>query len=105
MKNFLLILLLILSSFFLGSKVSNAENDQCQTTNDLNVINKCLDDLISARSQSQRATAGVQQQIAGIKARVAQIERDIPLKEQQILDGDKKIVKLITILNETIRKY
>lgn len=106
MKNFLLILLLISFSFFLGIRISNAaQNDQCQTTNDLNVINKCLDDLISARSQSQKATAGVQQQVAGIKARVAQIEKDIPLKEQQILDGEKKLAKLITILNETIRKY
>lgn len=104
MRKIFLFILLIFFSFSLGTRFSNAENDQCQT-NDLNIINKCIDDLRVEETQSQKATTGVQQQIAGIKVRVAQIERDIPIKEQQIVDGEKKLFKLITILNETIRKY
>lgn len=70
-----------------------------------NQLSTCIVQLDNAMNQSKTATAGVQKQINGIKARVSQIEADIPIKEQQISDGEKKLSNLMKVLNATIRKF
>lgn len=102
---FLLVSVLI----FLNFKVSIviAQNDKCANPSSLGLdeIQKCLDELNKAKSQSVAATAGVQKQIDGIKARVAFIENDLVVKQKNIEDGYKNLEKQTLILNKAIRDY
>ncbi len=84
-----------------------AESDKCSNpaSLDLSAIQSCLDNLTRARDQSVAATAGVQKQVAGIKARVSQIENDLATKQRNIDDGYIKLAKQTEVLNATIRDY
>lgn len=86
---------------------SHAQNTDCSNPAnlDLPAIQSCLDNLTSARDKSVAATQGVQKQIDGIKARVAQISNDLIVKQKNIDDGYKNLDKQMQILTTTIRDY
>ncbi len=96
---------------FLNINVSSfAQTDKCSDQTAINSmstseLSDCISTLSRAKDQSVAATAGVQKQVNGIKARVAQIENDIPVKQKQIADGEKKLVALLEVLNDAVRKY
>ncbi len=86
-----------------------AQNSRCADPNavkDMNPseLSDCIGNLTRAKNQSVAATAGVKKQVDGIRARVAQIENDIPIKQKQISDGEARLVKLMEVLNDAIRK-
>lgn len=103
-------LILFLSLFSLTIKAQNADcadsilNEPNQSKF-LIGASSCLDDLIRAKNQSVAATAGVQKQIDGIKARVVFIENDLVVKQKNIDDGYKNLAKLEKILNRAIRDF
>jgi len=104
---FFLTLFLVL---FLGyfSSIIRADNDVCnQDPNSIpaDQLSTCIDELGKSMNQSKVATAGVQQQLNGIKARVAFIENDLVIKQKNIDDGYKNLAKLEEILNRTIRDF
>ncbi len=96
---------------FLNINVSSfAQTDKCADPNAIknmgtSELSDCISTLSRAKDLSVAATAGVQKQVNGIKARVAQIENDIPVKQKQIADGEKKLVALLEVLNDAVRKY
>lgn len=97
---------LLVIAFFVPQTLVHADDDVCSNPpNDLTIISKCLDDLTKAKNQSVTATKGVQQQINGIKSRVAFIQNDLIVKQQNIDDGYKDLAKKTEILNKTIADY
>jgi SpoIID/LytB domain protein len=72
---------------------------------ELDDINKQLDQLNSAYNQSKAATAPLESQLNSIKARVAFIETDLARKRQEIDNGYKNLEKQQEILNRTIRDF
>lgn len=109
---------LILTSLFLAIVVFlnilvptlAQQNSRCTDPNAISSMGEgelstCLDQLTKAKDQSIAATQGVQRQISGIKARVAQIENDLVVKQKNIDDGYKKLDKETQVLNATIRDY
>lgn len=106
MKKLFSFLLLL---FFLLFSVSlvNAQDAKCNNPSslDLDQINSCLDQLNDAKEQSEKATKPLEDQVNGIKSRVAFIERDLVAKEKSINDGYKNLEKQQEILNKTIQEY
>lgn len=108
-----LIFALLFSIFKLDSvsKVS-ADDNQCSTTTDPNVLGKCVDDLSKALSQSQSATkplesqvASLQKQLTDIENRVAAIEVDLVQKKKDIDAGYKDLAHDKDVFNATVRDY
>ena len=87
-------LFIFLSGFFILSTVSSDELDD---------ITKQINDLTNALNQSKTATAPLESQLNSLIARVNAIEQEIPIKQEAIEDGYKKLEKQYGILNKTIR--
>ena len=87
-------LFIFLSGFFILSPVSSDELDD---------ITKQINDLTNALNQSKTATAPLESQLNSLIARVNAIEQEIPIKQEAIEDGYKKLEKQYGILNKTIR--
>jgi len=102
----LFFILLIAGSIFL-IPASKAQDDKCNNPSSLGLddINKCLDELNTAKQQSVNATTPLEQQIAGIQQRVAYIEADLVVKKKDIDDGYANLAKQQEILDATIRDY
>lgn len=96
--------LFIFAAVFALGKVM-ADDSQCSTTNDLNVLNTCLDNLNSELNQSQAATAPLEAQVTAIKARVGVIESSLIKKKKDIDDGYKNLAKQQIVLNLAIRNF
>lgn len=94
---FLSFILLVFSSFFLVINIARGD--------ELDDINKQINELTLALSQSKAATAPLEAQIAGIKSRVAFIETDIVNKRKEIDNGYKNLAKQQTVLNHAIRNF
>lgn len=94
---FLSFVLLVFSSFFLV--INKARGDE------LDDINKQINDLTLALNQSRAATTPLENQLAGIKSRVAFIETDIVNKKKEIDNGYKNLAKQQTVLNHAIRNF
>ncbi|MDP3987916.1 MAG: SpoIID/LytB domain-containing protein [Candidatus Levybacteria bacterium] len=102
-KVFLVFLMLALSSFFFAPKASSDQLDD---------LNKQINDLTSALNMSVNATKPLeselrilQNQIKQIKDRVFSIETDISQKKKVIDNGYKNLAKQELILNKTIRDF
>lgn len=89
--------LLICFSFFLG--IGRVKGDE------LDDINKQINDLTNALNQSRTATAPLEQQLSGIKSRVAFIETDLANKKRDIEKSYKDLARQQTILNRAIRNF
>ncbi len=87
--------------------VTNAQNAACNNPANLNLdqINGCLDELKNAKEQSEKATKPLEDQINGIKSRVAFIENDLVVKAKNIADGYKNLEKQKVLLDEKIVDY
>jgi len=92
--------------FFLFLNVPRSSSDE------LADISKQISDLTGALNESVKATRPLesqlktmQDQIAGIKNRVAAIDQDILVKKRSIDDGYKNLAKQQLILNRTIADY
>ncbi len=94
---FFLFLLLLLSSFFIGARIVRGD--------ELDDINKQINDLTNALSQSKAATAPLESQVSGIKSRVAFIEGDLVRKKKDIDKGYKDLEKQKELLDEKIVNY
>jgi len=112
MKKIFLLLFLIgfLLTSILRLNTALAQTDRCADPNAVKDMNPselsgCIDNLTKAKNQSIAATAGVQKQVTGIKARISQIQNTIPVKEQQIADSEARLLKLMESLNDSIKKY
>ena len=114
MKKILLTIALISLSFFLGTRISQAQNDQCSNPSSLNPpqLQSCIDQLNQALNLSLNATAplqselnSLQTQIQGIKDRVAAIESDLADKKAKIDKGYEDLAKQKDTLNKTIANY
>ncbi len=112
MKTFFSILLtslFIISSLFVLVTPNHADDfDQ----NAFDALTKQISDLSSALNQSINATRplesqlnSMQTQIAGIKARVGQIEQDVATKQLQIDNGYKDLDAKKDLLNKAIRNF
>lgn len=94
---FFVFFLLFISSLFFGiQKVKGDELDD---------INKQINDLTNALSQSKAATTPLESQLSGIKSRVAFIEGDLVRKKKDIDKGYKDLEKQTDKLNLAIRNY
>lgn len=81
-------------------------------SDELDNINKQINDLTSALNMSVKATQpleselnALQKKITDIKARVSSIERDVAVKKSNIEKGYKDLEKQQIILNRTIRDF
>ena len=106
------VLFLIFSIIFLAISIvmipsSKAQDAMCANPSNLSYddLGKCVDQLQNAKSQSEKATKPLEDQIAGMKQRIAFIENDIIVKKQDIDTGYKNLAKQQEILNATIRDY
>jgi peptidoglycan hydrolase-like amidase/peptidoglycan hydrolase CwlO-like protein len=104
---FLLFFVLLICLGIILIPSSKAQDAKCNNPSNLGLedISKCLDELNSAKQQSENATKPLEVQINGIKQRVAFIEQDIAVKKKNIDDGYKNLAKQQQILNATIRDY
>lgn len=114
MKKILLISLLIFFSFFLGTRISNAQNDQCSNPTSLNPpqLQSCIDTLTQALNQSLNATRPLeseletlQTKIQAIKDRVTVIENELADRKIKIDKGYEELAKQKETLNKTIANY
>lgn len=71
---------------------------------ELDDINKQLDDLKTAYNQSKAATAPLESQLNNIKERVAFIEADLVRKKQEIDNGYKNLTTKKIIFDKTVVK-
>ncbi len=71
----------------------------------LDDINKQINDLTAAYNQSKAATAPLEAQLNDIKARVKFIEADLFRKKGEIDDGYKNLEKQTIVLNAAIRDF
>ena len=106
------VLFLVFSIIFLAISIvmipsSKAQDAMCANPSSLSYddLGKCVDQLQNAKSQSEKATKPLENQIAGMKQRIAFIENDIIVKKQNIDTGYKNLAKQQEILNATIRDY
>ncbi len=72
---------------------------------ELDDINRKINELTTALSQSKAATTPLEEQLSGIKARVAFIENDLIRKKNDIEKGYKNLEKQTDKLNLSIRNY
>ena len=98
-KIFLILLVFIFSVFCLFTSVPKSSSDE------LDDINKQLQELQTALNQSVTATKPLEDQISSIKGRIAFIENDLAVKEKNINEGYKNLETQYAILNDTIRDY
>ncbi|MBI4098052.1 MAG: SpoIID/LytB domain-containing protein [Candidatus Levybacteria bacterium] len=96
-KKVFLIFLLLISSFFLGTKIARGD--------ELDDINKEINELTSVLNQSKAASAPLEQELTSIKSRVAFIETDIVRKQKDIEKGYKDLERQTDKLNLAIRNY
>lgn len=99
---------LILVSFFLlfAAKVALAElNCSDPSSMGLDDINKCLDQLNTAKQSSINATTPLIKEVNAMKARLAFIENDLIIKKKNIEDGFKNLDKEQKVLNAAIKDY
>lgn len=91
----------------MSTKNSNAQSADCNNTSSLSLeqISSCLDQLNSAKTQSEKATKPLEVQINGIKNRIAFIEYDLIVKEKNIEESYRNLERQQQILNQTIRNY
>lgn len=104
--------LLFLSIFLLFFSLASFLFIQKISSDELDEINKQLNDLTNALNMSKAATAplesqlnSMKKQIAGIKSKVSLIEDDISLKKKNIDDGYKNLKKQEEILYKTIQNF
>jgi SpoIID/LytB domain protein len=104
---FLLFFILLLSFGIFLTPSSKAQDAMCNNPANLSYddLGKCVDELSSARQQSINATKPLQDEINGIKQRIAVIENDLAVKQKNIEDGYANLAKQQQILNATIRDY
>lgn len=109
MKKLLLATTLSLLSLFLifnfSKSLAQSVNCDSPSSLDLDQIKICLDNLSKAKSDSEKATKPLEDQINSIVSRVNFIERDLVAKEKSIEDGYKNLERQQEILNTTIRDY
>jgi SpoIID/LytB domain protein len=105
-KNFLPILLIVLSGLFFFFSIIPARADELED------ITKKLSDLTSALTSSKQATAplesqlkAMQSEITDIKLHVAGIERDIKTKKASIDQSYEKLATQQQQLNTAVRDY
>lgn len=97
-KIFLLVFsVFILSSLFFGLKIAKGD--------ELDDINKQINELTQALNQSKAATTPLEAQLNSIKGRVAFIESDLVKKGKDIDKGYKDLAKQTDQLNLAIRNY
>lgn len=94
---FLFFFLLFVSSLFIG--INKARGDE------LDEINKQINDLTQALNDSKAATTPLESQVTNIKQRVAFIETDVVNKEKSIEKGYANLEKQTDELNLAIRNY
>ena len=107
MKKLLFLLFFTIFTSFAFVHFVNAQNTACENPSslDLDQIGKCLDDLSQAKSQSEKATKPLEDQVNAISARVNFIEKDLVVKERNINESYKNLEKQQQILYATIRDY
>ncbi|KKP81041.1 MAG: Stage II sporulation protein D [Candidatus Levybacteria bacterium GW2011_GWB1_35_5] len=107
MKKLLFLLFFTIFTSFTFVHFVNAQNSTCENPSslDLDQIGKCLDDLSQAKSQSEKATKPLEDQVNAISARVNFIEKDLVVKERNINESYKNLEKQQQILYATIRDY
>ncbi len=116
MRKSLIFFLVISSSFFLGSAVSNAQTDQCTPANipklDRLAVEQCqtqiakaLELSINATKPSQTQLNLLKTQIKAIKDRVGAIEYELSIKKSNIEKGYGELAKQKETLNKTIANY
>lgn len=112
MKKIALILLLISSSFFLGTKLSIAQTDPCSNPSSLNLngVQTCLHDIQTAYDLSVKATQPLQSElnslrtkIQGIKDRINNIDAELRIKRQKIDKGYTDLTAKTEVLNTAIQ--
>src|SRR3989338_2985555 len=96
-KVFLIFLFLLISSFFLVTKTAKED--------ELDDINKQINELTSALNQSKAATGPLETQVLGIKQRVSFIESDLIKKKNDIDKSYQNLAKQTDQLNLAIRNY
>lgn len=90
--------ILIVFSFFLFSSFVKVYGDE------LDDINKQLQDLKTAYNQSKAATAPLESQLNNIKDRVDFIEGDLVRKKKEINNGYKNLEEKKTIFDKTVAR-
>lgn len=107
MRKLLLPLFFTFLALLFFANLAKAQSVDCTNPSILNLdqINICLDNLNQAKTQSEKATKPLEDQIAAIQKRVNFIENDLVVKEKNINDGYKNLAREQQILNETIRDY
>lgn len=99
MKKLLLLFFLIFFSFSFLHFTNIAKSDE------LDDINKQINDLTTALNQSKAASAPLENQLNSIKSRVAFIEKDVVNKKAAIDKGYKDLDKQTKVLNKAIRNF
>lgn len=94
----LIFFVFLIFSVFLFSFINNVYGDE------LDDINKQLNELNTAYNQSKAATAPLESQLNGIKERVAFIEADLVRKKQEINNGYKNLTAKKIIFDKTVVK-
>jgi peptidoglycan hydrolase-like amidase len=89
----------LLLAFFCFNNLPNIFSDE------LDDINKQINDLTNALNQSVKATQPLENQANSIKQRISAIEQDLVVKEKNIENGYANLAKQQEILNTTIRDY
>jgi peptidoglycan hydrolase CwlO-like protein len=89
--------LLFISSLFIGIKTVQGD--------ELDDINKQINELTQALNQSKAATVPLETQVNSIKGRISFIENDLVTKEKNIEKGYKDLEKQTDELNFAIRSY
>lgn len=104
-KIFLSIFIVLFAVIFV--RFAFAQTPDCTNPSSLSLdqINSCLDTLSNAKSQSEKATKPLEDQVNAIGARVNFIEGDLTVKKKDIDNGYKNLEKEQLILNQTIRDF
>ena len=95
----------LLTVFFLLISLSFVLTTAKTQADELDDINKQIQELNEALSQSKAATTPLEEQVNGIRSRVAFIETDIKTKKQSIEKGYEDLEKQTDKLNAAIRNY
>ncbi len=99
-----LILFFTASLFLTVSKTSSDESLE-DISRQINDLTKALNMSISATKPLESELTRLQKEIAGIKARVSQIEQDVVVKKKNIDNGYKDLEKQQLVLNRAISDY
>lgn len=77
-------------------------DDFDQITRELEETKKLLDMSVSATETNEKQLNDLNTRLAGVKARVAQLEVELEQKEEEIKKGDQRFEKIQSFLNEKI---